>query len=50
LLITLIVVCAVTGAHFFWLFILLGFLFWRMCWWRWRPWRTASRGGPDEWV
>jgi Domain of unknown function (DUF1707) len=50
LLIALIVVSAVTGHHLFWVFIPLAFLFWRMCWWRWRPWRTAGRAGPDEWV
>jgi hypothetical protein len=50
LLVALIVVSAVTGHHLFWLFIPLAFFFWRMCWWRWRPWRTAGRMGPDEWV
>ena len=50
IVIALIAVCAVTGRHAFWLFIPLAFLFWRMCWWRWRPWRMAGRAGPDEWV
>jgi hypothetical protein len=50
LLVALLVVSAVTGHHLLWVFIPLAFFFWRMCSWRWRPWRTAGRAGPDEWV
>jgi hypothetical protein len=49
-LFALILVCALTGHHVGWLFIPLAFLAWRMCCWRWRPWRHVGRTGPDHWV
>jgi hypothetical protein len=50
-LLTVLLICALTGHHHgAWLFIPLAFLVWRLCWWRWRPWRRVSRMGPDHWV
>jgi hypothetical protein len=45
-LVALIVICAVTHHHAFWLLIPLGFLVYRMCWWRWRPSRMVGARGP----
>jgi hypothetical protein len=50
LLIALIVICAVTGHHFFWLLIPVAFLVYRMWWWRWRPARMAGGRGPGAWL
>jgi hypothetical protein len=47
ILIALIVVLAATGHHFFWLWIPLLFLFWRMSWWRRRRSWTGARREPD---
>jgi hypothetical protein len=49
ILIVLIVVSAAVGHHFFWLWIPLLFVFWRMSWWRrGRSW-SGPRRGPDGW-
>ena len=50
ILIALIVVSAAIGHHFFWLWIPLVFLFWRMSWWRRRRSWAAARRGPDGWL
>ena len=50
LLFALVVVCVVTGHHALWFLIPLAFLYWKFCWWRWRPWHTTGRGQPDHWV
>ncbi len=50
LVFALILICALTGRHAGWLFIPLAFLAWRMCCWRWRPWRSVGRTDSDHWV
>jgi hypothetical protein len=50
ILIALLAVCAVTGRHGFWLVIPLVFLFYRLCWRRWRPYRMVRGRGPGMWV
>jgi hypothetical protein len=48
ILIALIIVAAAAGHHFFWLWIPLMFVLWRMSWgWRRRRWAGAWRG-PDD--
>jgi hypothetical protein len=50
ILITLIVVSAAIGHHFFWVWIPLLFFVWRMSWWRRsRSW-TGPRRGPNGWL
>jgi hypothetical protein len=50
ILITLIVVSAAIGHHFFWVWIPLLFFVWRMSWWRRsRSW-TGPRRGPSGWL
>jgi hypothetical protein len=52
ILIALILVSAATGHehHFFWLWIPLVFLFWRMSWWRRRRSWAGGRRGWDPWI
>lgn len=50
LLVALIVICAVTGHHGFWLLIPLAFLLYRVCCWRWRPSRMVGGRGPGAWL
>lgn len=49
ILIALILVSAAVGHHFFWLWIPLVFIFWRMSWRRGRRWSGAPRHRSDEW-
>ena len=50
ILIALIVVSAAIGHHFFWLWIPLVFLFWRMSWSRRRRSWAGARRGPNGWT
>ena len=50
ILIALVAVCAITGHHAFWLLIPIAFLVYRMCWWRWRPWRMVGGRGSGNWL
>jgi uncharacterized protein DUF1707 len=49
ILIGLVVVSAASDHHFFWLWIPLVFLFWKMSWWR-RRWSAGARRGPRAWT
>jgi len=50
ILVALIVVAVVTGHHFFWLWIPLVYLIWRLSWWRRRRWLAGARRGPGGWI
>jgi hypothetical protein len=50
LLIALVVICAATGRHAFWLLIPLVFVVSRMCWWRGRPSRMGGGRGAGNWI
>jgi len=52
ILIVLLVISAATRHHhgFFWVWIPIAFLFWRMSWWRRRRWLAGTRRGPDDWL
>src|SRR5437763_3508302 len=50
ILVVLMVASAASGHHVLWLWIPLGFLFWRMSWWRRRRWLASARREPGEWV
>jgi Domain of unknown function (DUF1707) len=50
ILIGLLVVSAASEHHFFWLWIPLVFLFWKMSWWRRRRWSPGARRGPGAWI
>ena len=50
IVIALIVISAAIGHHFFWLWIPLVFLFWRMSWSRRRRSWAGARRGPNGWT
>lgn len=50
LVFALVVVLAAAGHHVLWLWIPLGFLFWRASWWRRRRWFAGTRRGPGNWI
>jgi hypothetical protein len=50
ILVALLVVSAVAGHHVFWLWIPLGFLFWKVSWWRRKRSLVGARRGPHDWI
>ena len=52
LLIVLFAFAAASGHehHFFWLWVPLAFVFWRMSWWRRRRSLAAARRDPGRWI
>jgi Domain of unknown function (DUF1707) len=50
ILIALLFVSAASEHHFFWLWIPLVLLLWRMSWWRRSRWSAGARRGPRAWI
>lgn len=51
-LIVLLLVSAASGHghHFFWLWVPIAFIVWRMSWWRRRRWSAGARRDPGGWI